>query len=264
MKKIVTILGLIALMTHAGVAQEHCDHMAYQSDPTGFADLAVEDFQSYSLSTSTWDGTDVIAVGDINLTGTGWIDSGWCIPNMDSNYPGCGGTNLYVATPVDLFIEPQVAIDRIGFDYGTQGNVFYFDVLLSDSNTVSFVHENSDWTSATGFFGYCTGSEELSIVSIHLTGFDGGIDNVRYGTTGTVGSCSSESLEQTILDMHLHIGMEKSLLTQLRVALSSLESGDLETAQSILGAMRNHIEAQSGKKLSEEQAQILLECILSL
>ncbi len=241
-------------------AQGSCDINNYSSDPLDFADLPVHDLQNYPQGTSTWNGTDYITIGDIAVTGNAWIINNWCIPNMDSNAPGCGGENHYIASPIDMTIEPQVPVNRIAFDYGTQGNVFNFEVTLSDGTVVSLTDLNTDYSSATGFFGYCTGNSELTITSIYLSGFDGGIDNIRYGVTGG-NDCTVENLGQKIVDLSLHQGTEKSLLAQLNAATNALNRGNPGTAIAIFGAMINHIEAQHGKKIPVEDADLLLECI---
>lgn len=260
LKKRVFFSVLLVLMIGNSYGQGTCDVNSYSSDPATFADLVNYDLQEYSLGTSTWDGTDYIAVGDLSITGIAWIANGWCIPNMDSNYPGCGGSNLYIASAIDMTILPQTPINRIGFDYGSQSNSITFEVTLSDGSVIVLSDYNSDYTPATGFFGYCTGNTDLTITSIHLSGADGGIDNLRYGTVGG-NDCSIDNLGQKIIDFNLHQGITQSLLAQLGAATNAINRGNTEAAISILGAMVNHIEAQRGKKIPTDVADELLQCL---
>lgn len=59
--------------------------------------------------------------------------------------------------------------------------------------------------------------------------------------------------------MDIHHGIKNALLVKLLNALSHLEAGDPSGAINLLGAFQSQVNAQSGKKLSEEQATLLLD-----
>lgn len=151
-----------------------CDPTTYTDDDAQFADLAVNDFQSEALgSWSKLPESSPMIIDDLGYWGGLWFTTGWCIPGMDSDYPGCGGTNVYLATPMDLHIAPQAPTERVGFRWGTQGQNIDIVVTLDDGTVYSFSPKGQ-----TDFFGYCS---PTPIADIHITGPDGGIDDVRYG-----------------------------------------------------------------------------------
>ena len=68
-----------------------------------------------------------------------------------------------------------------------------------------------------------------------------------------------EDLIQDLLDMDIHHGIKNSLVKKLENAIKSLEKGNYEAALGKLNAFINECEAQRGKKLTEEQADYLIE-----
>lgn len=66
--------------------------------------------------------------------------------------------------------------------------------------------------------------------------------------------------------MNIHHGTKESLLTKLYAAQDSLDRGKSDTAANQLNAFINHVEAQRGKKLTDAQADELVEranCIIN-
>ena len=61
-----------------------------------------------------------------------------------------------------------------------------------------------------------------------------------------------ENLINDIEEMGLHQGLEKSLTSKLKNAIKSLENGNIDDAINQLNAFINLVEAQRGKKLTEE------------
>ncbi len=190
--------SLLSLTSFGAAAQTACDPTAFSTDPAGFSDMAVEDFQSFVPDLSSWQSpytaeSPLVLFDALMLYGDVRPLTNWCIPGMDSDWyaSSCGGTNVYMASAVDLTLEPLVPTTRIAFDYGTQAQALWAEIELSDGSVVELVLDEQQptrWggTVAYGFFGYCSGSPELTIVSLHLTGFDGGIDNLRVGTATPV------------------------------------------------------------------------------
>ena len=70
-----------------------------------------------------------------------------------------------------------------------------------------------------------------------------------------------QNLIEDIGEMELHRGMENSLIKKLDHAISSLEIYDLDAAVSSLDSFVNQVEAQRGKKLTEEQADALIDAV---
>jgi probable HAF family extracellular repeat protein len=67
-----------------------------------------------------------------------------------------------------------------------------------------------------------------------------------------------QGLIDLVISFDLPKGPENSLVTKLEHALASLEGGDSQTACSQLGAFINEVRAQSGNKLTTEQADELI------
>jgi len=70
-----------------------------------------------------------------------------------------------------------------------------------------------------------------------------------------------KDLIEDIREMDLHRGMENSLTKKLDHAIRSLEIDDLDAAVSSLDSFVNQVEAQRGKKLTDEQADALIGAI---
>lgn len=107
------------------------------------------------------------------------IRNDWCIPGMDTGV--CSGTNWYMTFDGTRFIDPVVDTSAIGFRWGTQGSSATIQVYLTDGTTRSFFLNTpapGGW-GATGFFGYCTGSDTLQVERVSITGPDGGTDDIR-------------------------------------------------------------------------------------
>jgi hypothetical protein len=66
------------------------------------------------------------------------------------------------------------------------------------------------------------------------------------------------SLEDLVTSMSLHHGIEKSLLAKLKRAIKYMEKDRTRTAANRLKAFINAVEAQRGKKIADEQADILV------
>ena len=68
-----------------------------------------------------------------------------------------------------------------------------------------------------------------------------------------------EEMIELVESYGLPKGIENSFLVKLEHALEAIEEGDVERACNQLTAFANHVIAQAGKKLTEEQAEELLE-----
>ena len=80
----------------------------------------------------------------------------------------------------------------------------------------------------------------------------------------TIPEIDIEELEDTVLSMSLPFGLTWSLTIKLSNALYCFELGLLNDTINILYAFINQVEAQSGKKISEEQADYLVAKTLEI
>lgn len=68
-----------------------------------------------------------------------------------------------------------------------------------------------------------------------------------------------ENFPEVIKDLNLPQGTKNSLISMIDNAKEALDKGNEETAVNILQAFINYVEAQSEKKISEENAEMLIE-----
>jgi hypothetical protein len=86
-------------------------------------------------------------------------------------------------------------------------------------------------------------------------GFDANLD----GCTDTV--CDLPDLVQSL---GLHHGTENSLVKKADNACAKFNEGNIQAAVNILNAFINEVEAQKGKKISEEDATVLIQYVLNV
>lgn len=261
-----SLVALVVSVTTSSAALASFDPESYTTDASLFADLVVQDYQTLSPTWwSEYTESDPLVVDDLAYWGYVWPANDWCIPGMDDGGYSCGGTNVYLASAVDLHIQPQVPIDRIGFRFGSQGGNFFFVVTLSDGSqrTFEYVSDTVDpWGNpyqATGFFGYGTGDASLTIDHIYLYAADGGIDDIRYGVAGPSGAC--DDLEAAIFALNLDRGIERSLIAKAESADGAAVRGQPEVAKRVLEALIAEIGAQSGGHIDPADAETLIACV---
>jgi len=68
-----------------------------------------------------------------------------------------------------------------------------------------------------------------------------------------------DDLPDLVQDLSLPQGIENSLISKVENALKSIENGNVKAAINMLNAFINEVEAQSGKKISEEDADMLIQ-----
>lgn len=146
-----------------------CMEAGVYDDPVAFGLPILNDFQAPGL---------VVPANPFVLDGIRYPDnfqlsSGACIPNLDSNAPGCGGDNVYLVSFGGANdIDPVEPVNRLGFRWGDQGDPTTFVVHFVDGSAVQQVVPGR-----RGFFGYC--SPGLAIDRITMSGGDYGIDDIR-------------------------------------------------------------------------------------
>ncbi|MFH1724194.1 MAG: hypothetical protein ABII00_06175 [Elusimicrobiota bacterium] len=69
---------------------------------------------------------------------------------------------------------------------------------------------------------------------------------------------SVDDLDETIESLDLHGGTESSLASKAENAAAAAERGSTKAAANSLEAFINQVDAQRGKKLSEEEADLLI------
>ena len=69
------------------------------------------------------------------------------------------------------------------------------------------------------------------------------------------------TLQNTISGLGLDPGTANSLNSQLSAALSALQRGNSNAACGSLGATQNYVNAQTGKKLTQDQAATILDVV---
>ncbi len=72
---------------------------------------------------------------------------------------------------------------------------------------------------------------------------------------------SVPGLIELITSFEFHRGIENSLIKKLEHAQKAIEDGDLTRACNLLGAFINQVNAQTGKKITETQAEEILEAV---
>ncbi|MFC1954366.1 NosD domain-containing protein [Chloroflexota bacterium] len=129
--------------------------------------------------------------------------------------------------------------------------------------------------------GIATATDEVGVVSIENNApaiFPIGNTIVLWTATDAAGNIGSaiqlvtvqtpeEAAQVMISDLEtllLPTGIENSLISKLENTLKSLGKGNIGAAVNQLKAFINQIEAQRGKALSEEQANSLIEAILTI
>lgn len=256
---------MLALVLPTATAAAQLGPDTWSSDEALFSDLAVQDFQSLTPGYwSTYTPDAPLVVDDLAYWGTLWPATDWCIPSMDSS-PPCGGSNVYLASAVDLHLDPLMPVDRVGFRYASQGSDFWIEVGLSDGTTRTFHLQSTEYNAwgslvpVNGFFGYGTGDPALTIEHVWLYSADGGIDDVRYGVVATTGAC--DDLEAAIRALTLPKGTETSLLAKVEAADKQEERGNLGAAVNVLTALIHELDAQAGQNVPAAAAADLIACV---
>ncbi len=72
-------------------------------------------------------------------------------------------------------------------------------------------------------------------------------------------SITIEGLIELIVSFDIHHGIEHALVVKLEHAIEAIDAGDMDAACGRLRAFINQVNAQTGKKISETQAEELLE-----
>jgi PKD repeat protein len=95
-------------------------------------------------------------------------------------------------------------------------------------------------------------------VTLTVTDDDGGMGTASIQILVESPAEATEVVIESIEELDLPQGTENSLISKLESAIDSLEDGQDNAAVNKLEAFMNQVEAQRGKKLTEEEADKLI------
>ena len=98
-------------------------------------------------------------------------------------------------------------------------------------------------------------------VSCIATDSSGNKATDSFDITTVVTTTTFEGINDKITDLGLPKGIENSLTSKIDTALKSFDKGKTNTTINNLNAFLNEVDAQDKKKLSEQDADLLRECI---
>jgi len=99
-----------------------------------------------------------------------------------------------------------------------------------------------------------------TIVTCTATDESGNSNSDSFTVTLVVSTTTFDGIVNKIQSMGLHHGIENSLVSKINSASSAFEDGNNNAAINKLGAFINHVNAQDGKKITAQQADLLRDC----
>lgn len=181
-------------------------------------------------------------------------------------------TTFYVASP--SLIEDTSGTMKIAWVSNASGDFeVYFDNLMPDSDCDGIVDEEDNCP-----YSYNPGQEDfdqdgLGDVCDPDDDNDGILDELDAcpyenpeGFDANLDGCTDRvcDLADLIRSLGLHHGIENSLVKKADNACSKFNEGNMQAAMNILNAFINEVEAQKGKKISEEDAEMLAQYALNV
>jgi len=169
---------------------------------------------------------------------------------------GKGASILFNIPPVAVADGPDLKVivgevaDFDGSDsYDLDGSIALYQWDFGDGSPVESGVAVSHTYSATNSYN----------VTLTVTD-DGGAINIDTIVVEVITATGAiDDLVDIIDGMGLHQGTENSLMAKLEGAKDALERGQPNVAINKLGSFINEVEAQRGKKLTDEQADLLIE-----
>jgi len=164
-----------------------------------------------------------------------------------------GSTEFHLSIPGDQR-EPTISGDLIAFESGTPGNYDIFVYHLSTGNLYQVTNTPGLDETLTNI-SVCNGTGRI----VYVVAGSGDYD--LYAFTFQVPSSTANQIDDLIAlvrSFNLPVGTANSLITKLQDAQAAIDASDTATACDSLTAFINACHAQSGKKLTMDQATRLI------
>ena len=166
--------------------------------------------------------------------------------------PLAGGTEVHLAIPGDQR-DATISGDLIAFESQDQGDydIFIYDIRSGRLSQVT----DSPGDESLSEISVCNGVGRIVYSIVGLGAYD------VYAVSFQVPSVTEDQIDDIITlirSFNLPPGTANSLITKLDHALTAIDSGDTATACSFLTDFTNECAAQSGKKLTNDQANQLI------
>ena len=137
------------------------------------------------------------------------------------------------------------------------GAVVTFDVVVFDvadpHPDLSCDHESGDL--------YPLGTTVVTCTSVDVSG-NGTTDS--FSIDVIVDTETFEGFIEEIISLDMDSGTENSITVKIDTAMESFDRGNVQASVNQLNALLNYIDSQEGKKISEEDAELLRSNVLSL
>lgn len=167
--------------------------------------------------------------------------------------PLTGGPETHLSIPGDQR-NVSIAGDLLSFEMWPPGNTQY-DIYVYDLTTAK-LYQATD-TPNNELLSHLTICNGVARIVYARPGFDVNVYSFTFPVPGST-EAQIEDLIELVESFNLSAGIEASLLTKLRDALAAIEASDTTTACDSLSAFINECQAQSGKKLTADQATQLI------
>jgi parallel beta-helix repeat protein len=190
------------------------------------------------------------------------------------------GIQLRSSSNYNTISNSKISNNQYGIYLHSSSNIIFHNNIIDNTNQAYDTNPaNNDWHHPVllegNYWSDYTGLDDGSGTGKHAIAGDGIGDTaiphpgrdfdfyplMKPWSTG----CSIDKLIKDIEDMGLHHGIENSLISKLNNVKKSIDKGQNNSAKNILEAFINEVEAQSGKKITNDQADDLIataECIL--
>lgn len=145
-----------------------------------------------------------------------------------------------------VILGETVTLDGSGSS-DSDGTIMSYEWDFGDSSTGSGETTTHVYTSAG-----------IYTVALTVTDDDGATDTDILIITVQIPAEATQDLISDVEDINLPGGIENSLVSVLEVAIISLDNGQENAAVNQFNALINLVEAQRGKKITEEQADELI------
>jgi len=231
------------------------------NDITYIGKYCPSDFPGTSPTIDSNDWTLDVATGleEGTYRATIWI--GLNSNEADSN-PEDNQVMFTVDANGNVVNNPPVAQASIDPLLAPVGTVFTFDGSASYDENGTIVSYDWDFGDGTTGYGETTTHVYTSAgtytVTLTVTDNDGATDTDTAIVTVQTPEEATQDLITDIEELNLPGGIENSLTSKLGAAINSLNNGQENAAINKLNAFINQVEAQRGKKITDEQADELI------